>query len=54
MIASLGCAALATYCGAYAHWAEATEAIQKFGAMVKLPTGYLMQSPLYLDRESAG
>jgi P27 family predicted phage terminase small subunit len=26
-------------------WAEATEAIQKFGSMVKSPTGYPMQSP---------
>src|SRR4029078_4474708 len=37
--------ALAAYCGAYALWAEATQAIQKFGAMVKSPTGYPMQSP---------
>ena len=26
-------------------WAEATEAIQKFGTMVKSPTGYPIQSP---------
>lgn len=45
MITSLDRAALATYCGAYALWAEATEAIQKFGTMVKSPTGYPMQSP---------
>src|SRR6266576_2685661 len=45
MITKLDRAALATYCGAYALWAEATEAIQKFGAMVKSPTGYPMQSP---------
>ena len=45
MITSLDRAALATYCGAYALWAESTEAIQKFGAMVKSPTGYPMQSP---------
>lgn len=45
MITSLDRAALATYCGAYALWAEATEAIQKFGAMVKSPAGYPMQSP---------
>ena len=30
---------------AYAMWAEATEAIQKFGTMVKSPTGYPVQSP---------
>jgi P27 family predicted phage terminase small subunit len=38
-------AALAAYCGAYALWAEATEAIQKYGTMVKSPTGYPIQSP---------
>jgi P27 family predicted phage terminase small subunit len=42
MVTKLDRAALATYCGAYALWAEATEAIQKFGAMVKC--GYSMQS----------
>jgi hypothetical protein len=31
MVTKLDRAALATYCGAYALWAEATEAIQKFG-----------------------
>jgi P27 family predicted phage terminase small subunit len=45
MVTELDRAALATYCGAYALWAEATEAIQKFGTMVKSPTGYPMQSP---------
>lgn len=29
----------------YGLWAEATEAIQKYGAMVKSPTGFPMQSP---------
>jgi P27 family predicted phage terminase small subunit len=38
-------AALAVYCGAYALWAEATAAIQKYGAIVKSPSGYPMQSP---------
>lgn len=45
LITSLDRAALATYCGAYALWAEATAAIQKFGTMVKSPSGYPMQSP---------
>jgi P27 family predicted phage terminase small subunit len=45
LITSLDRAALATYCGAYALWAEATEAIQKFGTMVKSPNGFPMQSP---------
>jgi P27 family predicted phage terminase small subunit len=38
-------AALAAYCGSYALWAEATEAIQKFGTMIKSPSGYPVQSP---------
>ena len=38
-------AALAAYCGAYALWAKTTEAIQKYGTMVKSPTGYPIQSP---------
>jgi P27 family predicted phage terminase small subunit len=38
-------AALAAYCNAYGLWAEATEAIQKYGTMVKSPTGYPIQSP---------
>jgi P27 family predicted phage terminase small subunit len=38
-------AALASYCGAFALWAEAMEAIQKYGAMVKSPSGYPVQSP---------
>jgi P27 family predicted phage terminase small subunit len=45
LLTTLDRAALAAYCGAYALWAEATEAIQKFGTMVKSPSGYPIQSP---------
>jgi P27 family predicted phage terminase small subunit len=45
MITNLDRAALAAYCGAYALWAEATEAIQKYGTMIKSPSGYPVQSP---------
>jgi len=45
LVTNLDRAALAAYCAAYALWAEATEAIQKFGAMVKSPSGYPIQSP---------
>jgi P27 family predicted phage terminase small subunit len=45
LLTNLDRAALAAYCGAYAMWAEATEAIQKFGTMVKSPSGYPVQSP---------
>jgi P27 family predicted phage terminase small subunit len=36
---------LAIYCGAYAQWLEAMEAIQKYGTMMKSPSGYPIQSP---------
>jgi P27 family predicted phage terminase small subunit len=45
ILTGLDRAALAAYCGAYGLWAEATEAIQKYGVMVKSPTGFPMQSP---------
>jgi P27 family predicted phage terminase small subunit len=45
ILTQLDRAALAAYCGAYAMWAEATASIQKFGTMVKSPTGYPVQSP---------
>lgn len=45
ILTQLDRAALAAYCGAYALWAEATEAIQKYGTMVKSPSGYPQQSP---------
>ena len=45
ILTQLDRAALAAHCGAYGLWAEATEAIQKYGAMVKSPTGFPMQSP---------
>ena len=45
MLTNLDRAALAAYCGAYALWAEATEAIQKYGVMIKSPQGFPIQSP---------
>jgi P27 family predicted phage terminase small subunit len=45
LITNLDRGALAAYCGAYALWAEAMEQIQRFGSMVKSPTGYPIQSP---------
>ena len=36
---------LAIYCGSYAAWAEATDAIQKYGMMIKSPSGFPIQSP---------
>jgi P27 family predicted phage terminase small subunit len=45
IITHLDRGALASYCGAYALWAEAMEQIQKYGSMVKSPSGYPQQSP---------
>jgi P27 family predicted phage terminase small subunit len=46
LLTNLDRAALAAYCGAYALWAEATAQIQKYGAMIKSPTGFPIQSPI--------
>src|SRR5215208_777080 len=35
---------LAIYCASYAAWAEAIDAMQKFGMMIKSPSGYPVQS----------
>jgi P27 family predicted phage terminase small subunit len=45
ILTSLDRAALGAYCGAYALWADATQQIQKYGPMIKSPTGYPVQSP---------
>jgi P27 family predicted phage terminase small subunit len=45
LLTNLDRAALAAYCCAYALWSEAMEAIQKYGTMVKSPSGYPIQSP---------
>src|SRR5436305_1441136 len=45
LLTNLDRAALGAYCGAYALWAEATAQIQKYGAMIKAPTGFPIQSP---------
>jgi P27 family predicted phage terminase small subunit len=45
ILTALDRAALAAYCNAYGLWAEAIEAIQKYGTMVKSPSGYPIQSP---------
>jgi len=51
MITRLDRAALATYCGAYALWAEATVAIQKFGQIADRISDAIA---LYFDRKSSG
>jgi P27 family predicted phage terminase small subunit len=45
LVTELDRAILATYCQAYALWAEAVSALRKYGTMVKSPSGFPMQSP---------
>jgi P27 family predicted phage terminase small subunit len=45
MLTNLDRGALAAYCAAYALWAEANEALQKYGVMIKSPQGFPIQSP---------
>ena len=45
ILTHLDLAALASYCAAYGLWAEAIEAVNTYGTMVKSPTGFPMQSP---------
>ena len=36
---------LALYCESFSHWCDATEAIRKYGSVMKSPSGYPIQSP---------
>ena len=45
LLAEIDRAALAMYCEAWARWAEAEQALQKYGLIVKSPSGLPMQSP---------
>lgn len=45
LVTELDRAMLAAYCQAFALWAEAVAAVGKYGAMVKSPSGFPMQSP---------
>jgi P27 family predicted phage terminase small subunit len=45
MAAPLDRAALAAYCQAYGRWVEAEEKVREFGAVIKAPSGFPIQSP---------
>jgi P27 family predicted phage terminase small subunit len=45
LVTTLDRAALAIYCEAYARWVLGSDRIRKFGAIVKSPAGYPVQSP---------
>lgn len=44
-LTSLDRGPLAVYCTAYAAWLEAVDALQKYGTVMKSPSGYPIQSP---------
>src|SRR4051812_27944899 len=45
LLKRLDMAVVALYCTAYAEWLAASEAIQKYGAVIKTASGYPVQSP---------
>jgi P27 family predicted phage terminase small subunit len=45
LLKHLDLAVVALYCNAYAGWISATKAVQEFGAVIKTPKGYPVQSP---------
>lgn len=45
LLTTLDRAALAAYCQCWARWLEAEKQLRCYGAIVKSPTGYPMQSP---------
>ena len=47
-------AALAMYCDHYGRWLEAIAALQKYGVVIKSPSGFLMQSPYVAIANKAG
>ena len=47
-------AALALYCDNYGRWLEAIAALQKFGVVIKSPSGFPMQSPYVAIANKSG
>jgi P27 family predicted phage terminase small subunit len=45
VVTELDRAALASYCQAYAHWVEAEKKLRETPTLIKLPSGYIQQSP---------
>lgn len=45
LLSSVDVAALALYCEAFARWRHASDQVQKFGPVVKAPSGFPVQSP---------
>jgi P27 family predicted phage terminase small subunit len=54
LLARIDRSALALYCESYSRWIEAISAIQQYGAVVKSPSGYPIQSPYVGIANKAG
>jgi P27 family predicted phage terminase small subunit len=54
LLAKIDRSALALYCESYARWIDAVTAIHKYGAVIKSPSGYPIQSPYVSIANKAG
>ena len=45
LLTEIDAGALALYCQAWARWVEAERALERYGVVVKSPSGFPMQSP---------
>ena len=54
LLAKIDRAALAMYCDHYGRWLEAIAALQKYGVVIKSPSGFPMQSPYVAIANKSG
>lgn len=54
LLASIDRSALAIYCESYARWIEAIVQMQRYGVVIKAPSGYPVQSPYVAVANKAG
>jgi P27 family predicted phage terminase small subunit len=54
LLARIDRAALALYCESYARWIDAVTSMQRYGVVIKSPSGYPIQSPYVAIANKAG
>ena len=54
LLAKIDRAALAMYCDHYGRWLESIAALQKYGVVIKSPSGFPMQSPYVAIANKSG
>jgi P27 family predicted phage terminase small subunit len=54
LLTTIDRAALALYCDAYGRWLEAVASLQKYGTVIKSPSGFPVQSPYVAIANKAG